>query len=129
MNAFDRSSKPRKKTSLKFCGKQISLEIVKNMWEASSDGDGSSTINIFRKFSRDHFEKNAFNQMRVYLAAQITSMTTVELLSNDKLLDTCKYKKDDVAPMIKIISKLDEMIDIMNAKGMHRNKTKKRGGR
>ena len=75
------------------------------MWKASSDGDGSSLINVFRKFTRDHFEKNAFNQMRVYLAAQITSLTTVELLSNEELLHKCKYTKDDVAPMIEIIKK------------------------
>ena len=122
VNSFDRSSKPKKKTELSFRNKSIALGIIQKMWETSSDGDGSSSINIFRKFSRDHFEKNAFNQMCVYLAAQITSMTTVELLGNEELLSKCKYTKEEVAPMVKIISKLDQMIDIMNAKSMHRNK-------
>ena len=124
VNAFDRSSKPRNKTSLCFRGKPISLGIIQKMWEVSSDGNGSSAINIFRKFTRDHFEKNAFNQIRVYLAAQITSLTTIDLLTTDELLDKCKFTKEDMLPTIDVVKKLDQMIDIMNAKGFHRNKKK-----
>ena len=62
MHSIDRQSQ-EKKTSLFFRGKPISLGIIQKMWEVSSDGNGSSAIDIFGKFSHDHFEKNALNQM------------------------------------------------------------------
>lgn len=66
-------------TALCFCCKETSLGIVKDLWEASSDGKGSSTIGIYKKFTRDHFGKNSFNRMRVYLAVQILSLTTIQM--------------------------------------------------
>ena len=51
-------------------------------------------------------------------------MTTIGLLNTDELLDKCKFTKEDVSPMIDVIKKLEQMIDIMNAQGFHRNKKK-----
>ena len=51
-------------------------------------------------------------------------MTTIDLLNTDELLDKCKFTKEDVSPMIDVIKKLDQMVDIMNAKGFHQNKKK-----
>ena len=57
--------------------------------------------------------------MRVHLAFQITSQTTLKMLSNKRLLAKCHMNEELVGPMKKVIAAMDEMIDIMNATSIH----------
>ena len=54
--------------------------------------------------------------MRVHLAVQITSQSTLHLLRDQRLLKKCKMTEELVAPFIKIVSTFDRLIDIMNAR-------------
>ena len=63
--------------------------------------------------------------MRVSFASQITSPTTIRMLRDRQLLEKCNMTDEMVAPFIEIIDKLDETVDIMNAKSEHNGVRKK----
>ena len=58
VNAFERSGDPKNTKSLYFEGQPIQLKMLRHLWEASSDDIvGDNSLSIYRKFTRDHFEK------------------------------------------------------------------------
>ena len=63
--------------------------------------------------------------MRVFLAFQITSQTTLKMRSDKRLLAKCNMTKDLVGPFKKVIATMDEMIDIMDATSIHTGVPKK----
>ena len=122
---MERTGDERKKTSLSCKGQRISLGLIRKLWQTSGDGDNSNSLRIY-KFTRDHFFKNAFNRMRVHLATQITSLSTIRLIDESLATGTCEYTEEELAPMKEILFTLDQTIDIMNAKSNH-NGVKKLG--
>ena len=83
--------------------------------EDTGDGSVGTSLCVY-KCTLDHFLKNAFNRMRVHLATQITSQSTCRLIDDS---DGSIYTKDELSPMREIVSAVDKMIDIMNAKSDH----------
>ena len=71
VNALERSGKSKHKTNLFFRDQHMSLDMLKDIWEASISTH--STGLRISKCGADHFDKNAHNRMRFFLAAQITS--------------------------------------------------------
>ena len=93
----------------------------KDLQETSTYGNGSSNIGIYKKFTRDHFDKNSFTQMRVYLAVQILSMSTIQMMKEGVKNENCKYTEKDLASFKELIFHLDQTTDIMNARERNNN--------
>ena len=119
VNAMERSGDVKAKTDLCLDGQPMQLKMIQHLWQASKDGGNDYCLTLHRKFTRNHFEKNSFNRMRVFLAVQITSQGSLRLLRDKLLLQKCHITDELVAPFIKIISTLDRLVDIMNARSVH----------
>ncbi|KAL9190117.1 hypothetical protein ACHAXT_007328 [Thalassiosira profunda] len=74
-NAFDNESR-----DLHFRGKKMSLEMIRDIWLASGDAD--TTVGLVRRYNktRDHFNLNSYLKMRVFLALQIPSQNTIQMI-------------------------------------------------
>ena len=57
---MERTDDKKKKTSLSFRSKRISLKIIHKLWQASGEGQDSNSLRIY-KYTIDHFLKNDFN--------------------------------------------------------------------
>ena len=69
VNSMDASGNPRLKRQMCKDGKPISLAMLYNVWKAA----GGASVNQLsvNKFSVDHFIKNNWSKMRVYLSTQV----------------------------------------------------------
>lgn len=71
-NAFDNKSR-----ELRFRGKNMKLSMVEDVWRAMQSGGSEARTTIL---TCDHFHLNSYSKMRVFLAAQITSQSTIALI-------------------------------------------------
>lgn len=122
VNALERTDMPESKTNLMFRGKPLSLKMLETVWENDGGAEGASVRT--NRLSREHFHKDSFSRMRVYLAVQVMSMSMCRMIDDqvaDKMLD-----KDQYAPLREIIGKVDRLVDVFN--GTKENKQKEDKG-
>ena len=100
VNAFDRSGK-KKSTDLKFRGQKMSLDKLYEIWECDGGRMGDIRTNILTK---DHFEKNSYSCMRVFLAVQVMSQSMLRLILRHA--EKCDGI-DNYKGVIEIIKKVD----------------------
>jgi hypothetical protein len=55
------------------------LRMLRNLWEESGDAEGAASLSHYH-YSIEHFEKNSYNMMMVYLIVQMTSMTMLRMI-------------------------------------------------
>ena len=67
------------------------------------------------KFTHDHFQLNSYLKMRVFLALQTTSQTTVKMIRDYCDDDSNSTAIKDYQPMIDLFLKVDRLVDIMNS--------------
>ena len=104
-----RNATDSKKRELIFRGKVFSLKILEEIWSKLGDGDISSRCDVRRyKVGKEHFKLNSYNKMRVFLAVQIPSQTTIKMANDDG------GKKEDYAGMLELFEKVDWLVDIIN---------------
>ena len=76
-NAIDNRSR-----YVQFCGKPIKLSMMKDAWVASGDANLQKASLRKYKHTWSHFPPmNSYEKMCVFLALQITSQTTIDMLS------------------------------------------------
>ena len=123
-NAYDNKSR-----ELSFRGKSMSLEKIYHVWQASGDADTS--VGEVRRYNKthDHFNLNAYLKMRVFLALQIPSQSTITMLKDH--CDPDEYEAGEsipnikeYQPMIDIFEKVDRLVDIMNGRSYKSGKDK-----
>ena len=96
---------------------------IYNILKASGDTDikGGAVLQMCT-FTHDHFNLNAFSKIRVFLAVQITSQTTIRMIKdyceNDPIDNIA-----DFAPMIELFDRVDRLIGIMNGCDFSKGKT------
>ena len=106
-NAFVNKSR-----DLKFRGRYMKLKQVEKVWRAME----SSGVADMKKYflTNDHFELDSYKKMRVFLAAQITSDATIDMIK-----DYCDLDNDAILEhydgMIELFKQVNRLIDIMNA--------------
>lgn len=88
--------------------------MLEEIWSKLGDGDISSRCDVRRyKVGKEHFKLNSYNKMRVFLAVQIPSQTTIKMVN-----DYCELpdggKKEDYAGMLELFEKVDRLVDIIN---------------
>ena len=67
-----------------FEGSTVTVKMIQYLWQASKDDGGKDyCLTLHRKFTRNYFEKNSFNIMRVFLVVQITSQKSLCLLRDE----------------------------------------------
>ncbi len=105
-NALDSKSR-----ELTFRGQKMKLKMVEDVWRATqSSGADVRTSNL----GCDHFELDTYKKMRMFLAAQITSQSTIQMirqycdLDNDANITTYEG-------MLELFDKVDRLVDICNA--------------
>lgn len=111
VNALERTDQ-ESSTDLHFRRKKMSLLMIHKLWERSKT-DGSPLRKF--KFSNDHFFKTNTSRMRVYLAVNITSSSSVLLIDRYAGDD-----KEEYAPFREVLLSLDKLIDIVNAREQKR---------
>ena len=95
------------------------LDMVKDAW---LDFEGLMTESLVcgaapltrTKLKREHFEKNAFSRMRVYLAAQVLSNTVCCVI--DQVTAKKPNKRLLYGPLRALCSNMDRFLDIMNGR-------------
>ena len=110
-----RNALTNKSRDLKFRGRYMKLKQVEKIWR-DMESSGVATLRKYH-FYNDHFELDSYKKMRMFLAAQITSQSCIEMIqeycareSNDALL--AHYDG-----MITLFHHVDRLIDIFNAYG------------
>ena len=90
----------------------LSLLKLKKIWQLDNGKLGDIRTN---KLTEDHFDKNAYSQMRVHLAVKVFSQSMIDLIKAhaEKCGVIGKYKS-----IIVVIEKLDRLVDICNGTGM-----------
>ena len=118
VNALERTDFPDSDSNLNFNGQPLSLQMLWQVWqnEGGAAGWGLRT----NKFTAEHFEKDSYSRMRVYLAVQVVSMTMCNLIDNQ--LSAEKLNAQLYGPLRRIIEKVDRLVDIFN--GTKENKQK-----
>ena len=95
-------------TDLEFKGKKLSLAMLQAVWEKYCDEFGEMRTN---RNTTEHYFKNSYNRMRVWLAAQVLSQTQIRLI--DEHAD--KYGgKEEYGPLREVLEKVDRLIGICN---------------
>jgi len=110
VNSFENSGFTNHKRSLIKGGFAMSLKLIQEIWER--DRMTSNTIRT-TKLTIEHFEKNPWSRMRVFLAMQICSASVVKLIDE---VGVQIYAQDTLKPMRDLLEKVDRMIDIWNVK-------------
>ena len=59
--------------------------------------------------------------MRVFLAVQVLSLTTIQMMEDGLKKPGYKYSEEDLAPFKEIIFHLDQTTDIINARSTNKN--------
>ena len=96
---------------------------IYNIWKASSDADIKDGAGLrMYTFTHDHFNLNAFLKMRIFLAVQITSQTTIRMIKDHCENDPID-KIADFEPIIELFDRVDRLIDIMNGCDFSKGKT------
>jgi len=116
VTAMELSSTPSSKRDLYFdADNPVNLNMIKAVWKATG---GKSNQQQHTKLTLQHFEKNPFTRMRVYLAVQVLSNSVrimlVEAVDDDSIkvpLDKSKY-----AHLIEFIEKMNRLVDICNGR-------------
>ena len=114
-NAMYRSSRDDKSTNLIYKGKEINLNMIKVAWE-SVDQFSMGGIRL-TKCTEDHFNRNQYNSMRVYLATQVFSQSVINMVKvyiNSFPVECMEEIRKNYEPLLIIIDKLDRLIDIWN---------------
>ena len=117
-NKFENKSR-----NLSFRGKDMNLEKIYSIWLASGDADvtGGAAIRKY-KFTHDHFVLNAYLKMRVFLAVQIPSQTTIQMIKDNCNCNENLADIEDYEPMIEIFNHVDRLVDVMNGVGFKNGK-------
>jgi hypothetical protein len=84
--------------------------MLEQVWQNEGGPDGS--VLCTNKFGCEHFEKDSYSQMRVYLAVQVVSMSMCHLIQ--KQAESSKLNAEFYAPLLEIIEKIDHFVDIFN---------------
>ncbi|KAL7455841.1 hypothetical protein ACHAWC_008195 [Mediolabrus comicus] len=125
-NAMDSNTR-----DLTYGGEEINLRRIYNIWLASGDGDVATGAGI-RRYNKthDHFRLDSYLKMRVFLAVQIPSQNTIQMIR-----DYCNPEHHDAGDeveeegefenTIKIFDSVDRLVDIMNGTGYKNSKDKK----
>jgi hypothetical protein len=107
-NAMDNKSR-----ELIFRDNDISLKMVESIWRASESGAGHLRTT---HLGVDHFQLDSYKKMRVFLAVQVMSQSTIRMIKN-----YCAKNSDadinEYQGMIEIFEKVDRLVDICNARG------------
>lgn len=111
VNCLERSGKTPA-TTLRFDGKNLSLKMCQDVWEVTGDACRLPRLRMYRKLGHEHFDKNPYNRMRTFLAAQICSMTMVRII--DENAEECGGR-DKYASLRRMLIAVDRLIDICNA--------------
>lgn len=78
-------------------------------------------------FAADHFELDSYKKMRVFLAVQVLSQTTINMITEYCQQDNNEATIDEYQGMIDLFAKINRLVDICNAKGGDQiTKSKKR---
>jgi hypothetical protein len=109
VNALERTDFPTSKTNLRFEGQPLSLKMIEEVWIESTAQAGGGALRQ-SKLTHEHFHKDPALRMRVYLAVQITSDSTV------RMCEEYATDQDKYAPLIKILRIVNKVVDIMNGK-------------
>lgn len=106
-NAFDCPSR-----TLTFRDRVMNLAMIKSVWLGYE-----STGSQLRKthLGYDHFELDAYKKMRVFLAVQVMSQSTINMIK-----EYCSYEDNDedidkYTGVIELFDKIDRLVDICNA--------------
>ena len=117
-NAFDNKTR-----NLVFRGMEMNLKMIHEMWKSTDDYSITSSAHVrLYKFTRDHFVLNAYLKMRVFLALQIPSQTTIKMIKDH--CDTFGINVAKYQPMIDLFNNVDRLVDIMNGKAFQGSKDK-----
>ena len=109
VNALEWSSDNRNRRKLRFRGYPLHLMMLYDLW-MESKRDGNLTVT---KLTDDHFFKNASSRMRVYLAVQVTSASSVALI--DAYSQQLNMEKEYSSLRLLFVH-LNRFVDIMNAR-------------
>ena len=121
VNALKRSGLKKHKIALHFKRTKMSLKMLQQVWEKSPDGQGGANLRI-TKLSKEHFLKNAYSRMRVYLATQVMSESMNGLI--DDYADEVPGGKAAFKSLQVFIRHSDRLTDIVNARYTHNGKLK-----
>ena len=114
-NAVYRTSSHKSATNLMYKGHPVAIHMIKKAWLAvDSHSFGSLRMT---KLSDDHFERNSYNSMRVYLAVQLLSLSVLHML--DVYIEKFKGDEQDkvkaeYGPLMEIVAQIDRLVDICN---------------
>ena len=139
VNALEYSSNPKPKRYLGYPddhGKplEMSLEMLRDVW-TTIDGDDDvnavarhKSLKVFKKLTKDHFEKTNFLRMRVYLAVQVMSNTMANAIeklmasspiqhalppgSRDKQQFLPRWEK--YGPLLEFVKHFNTFVDVCN---------------
>jgi hypothetical protein len=106
-NAFENKSR-----TLTFRNRIMNLAMIKSIWQ-SYESAGSQLRKTH--LGHDHFELDAYKKMRVFLAVQVMSQSTIGMIKEHCESDD---NDDDISiyqGMIEIFDKIDRLVDICNA--------------
>jgi hypothetical protein len=112
VNAMDRSfqSGEYSGTKLKYDGADFSLDTIRDIW-MKLDNNGLRKW----RFSMNHFNKDGFSRMCVYLAVQVLSESTCEMIDlYVQIDDEPTEMREKAAKLVPMIKAADQMVDIMN---------------
>ena len=108
-NAFDNKSR-----QLKFRNRLMNLAMIKSIW-LKYESSGAQLRKT--KLGYDHFELDSYKKMRVFLAVQVMSQSTIAMIK-----DYCdnEINETDVREykgMLELFDKIDRLVDICNGYG------------
>eukprot|EP00527_Entomoneis_sp_CCMP2396_P007726 CAMPEP_0198141610 /NCGR_PEP_ID=MMETSP1443-20131203/4595_1 /TAXON_ID=186043 /ORGANISM="Entomoneis sp., Strain CCMP2396" /LENGTH=646 /DNA_ID=CAMNT_0043804413 /DNA_START=853 /DNA_END=2793 /DNA_ORIENTATION=- len=110
INAMENSDSEDKKRDLKKNGCRMNLGMVEDVWQVM-EGEGRLRST---KLSRDHFDKNPNSRMRSYLAFQITSQSTYDMIKQWLKQENVPEGNAEYEELMQLIYLFNNMIDIMN---------------
>lgn len=121
VNALERTDYSDSDTNLNFRGQPLSLVMLKQVWLNTKPLEGAALRT--NRLAREHFEKDSFSRMRVYLAVQVVSMTMCRLI--DEQIASKAINEEFYKPLREIIEKVDRVVDIFNGTVENRRGEKK----
>jgi hypothetical protein len=102
-----------KSRELIFRDNDRSLKMVESIWRASESGAGHLRTT---HLGVDHFQLDSYKKMRVFLAVQVMSQSTIRMIKKH-----CAKNSDadinEYQGMIEIFEKVDRLVDICNSRG------------
>mmetsp|Transcript_22314 Transcript_22314/g.46238 ORF Transcript_22314/g.46238 Transcript_22314/m.46238 type:complete len:684 (-) Transcript_22314:1284-3335(-) len=117
VNALEVSGWPSHSRNLRFRGQKLSLQMIERCWVKSGDASiDKVTLRKYKK-SHDHFNRDSYSRLCVWLAVNIPSQDSIKCIKDncDKDLGGMKV----YGPLVEVLESLDRLIDIVNCTRMN----------